>query len=343
MEADLMKEFKERVEELDREIVNFKKDSASRKTPAYKEKKLAKARTLYRDIDILIQEIKAELTEPNPCFELEIKNCEVNYKKYIGDLNLLADAEEEGTSTIQRHIQQQDIRLEAVRKIIEDIDDYITSERTPARAYSKLKLKAINEYWLRVQQHDENFEGNRSGLKITYATKLTEYERDMERICLYLEMQLDPGAPIQRNDVVKLPRVVIPKFTGDYFKWMSFRGLFSVMVKDKMTLANAQKMQMLKTLLDGEASALIADLTITDNNFNGAWQRLTDRYDNNRIIVYKHLHKLITQSLARNESKSLKKLLDTTDQVLLALQNLGRPTDSLYYNKVQMQCECYNN
>lgn len=86
-------------------------------------------------------------------------------------------------------------------------------------------------------------------------------------------------------------------------------------------------MQMLKTLVEGEAGTLIADLTVADANFIIAWNRLLDRYDNNRIVVYKHLHKILTQQAAKNNSKSIKRLLDTTDQVLLALQNMGRPIE----------------
>lgn len=100
------------------------------------------------------------------------------------------------------------------------------------------------------------------------------------------------------------------------------------MVKDKVNLSDGQKMQMLKTLVDGEAAALFSDLTIADVNFISAWDRLLNRYDNNRVVVYKHLHKMITQPATKNDSKTLKKLLDTTDQVLLALQNMGRPIDA---------------
>lgn len=82
---------------------------------------------------------------------------------------------------------------------------------------------------------------------------------------------------------------------------------------------------MLKTNVSGEAEALIADLTIADVNFACAWQRLLDRYDNNRVIVYQHLNKLMIQEMGKTDSKSLKSILDTTDQVLMALKNLGRP------------------
>lgn len=116
-----------------------------------------------------------------------------------------------------------------------------------------------------------------------------DYEKEVERIGIDLQSQLYAAfaAGSYQNDV-KLPRVIIPKFHGDYFKWAPFRDLFST------NLSNGQKMQLLKTLVDGEAAALISDLTVADVNFNSAWNRLLERYDNNRIVVYKHLNKLIT-------------------------------------------------
>lgn len=86
-------------------------------------------------------------------------------------------------------------------------------------------------------------------------------------------------------------------------------------------------MQLLKTDISGEAEGLIGNLSISDTNFTAAWEKLLDRYDNNRIMVYQYMNKLLTQQVIKGDSKSLKTLLDTTDQVILALGNLGRPTE----------------
>lgn len=85
-------------------------------------------------------------------------------------------------------------------------------------------------------------------------------------------------------------------------------------------------MQLLKTHLAGEAETLVRDLTISETNFDCAWDRLVGRYDNNRVIVYKLINKLMLQQQCKEDSKSVKQLLDITDQALLALNNMQRPT-----------------
>lgn len=59
------------------------------------------------------------------------------------------------------------------------------------------------------------------------------------------------------------------------------------MVIDNKSLSKAQRMQMLKTNLvtDSEAELLVKDLTVSDANFDCAWNRLTSRYDDNRVVV----------------------------------------------------------
>lgn len=93
---------------------------------------------------------------------------------------------------------------------------------------------------------DEVYEYDRNKLPDDYSKKMEDYELEMERVGLILQTELDKNsAPIRQshNDEVKLPRVTIPKFSGDYFKWMSFRDLFCTMVKDKVQLSDGQKMQ----------------------------------------------------------------------------------------------------
>lgn len=264
-------EFKALVTDLDKEITNLKKDGTLRKTAAYKEKKLAKAQNIAKQVEYLITKINSKQVDLDPCVALEHSNFEIKIQKYIADLNALTHSTAFNEDLVTIHLQQQEVGLETIRKVIEQIDYYISSDDTLARAYCRIKLKSIQEYWTRIQQADENFEGNRATLTADYLQKLNEYEEEVDRMCISLEGKLENGTTTnQHNDDVKLPRVVIPKFSVDYFKWMSFRDLFCVMVKDKTSLANSQKMQMLKTLVEGEAASLISDLTITDANFNRA-------------------------------------------------------------------------
>lgn len=61
--------------------------------------------------------------------------------------------------------------------------------------------------------------------------------------------------------------------------------------------AKAQKMQMLKTHVTGEAETQIKDLIISETNFDSAWQRLMHRY-NNKLFT-----QLLNQSPCKGDSK----------------------------------------
>lgn len=135
------------------------------------------------------------------------------------------------------------------------------------------------------------------------------------------------------GEKLKLPRVTIPKFEGDFFNWINFKELFTSMIIENKSLSDAQRMQMLKTSLieGGEAEGLIKDLNLAPNSFKIAWDRLKKRYENEKVIVNKYLKKLITQPHMKKEagdSQHIKKMLDTTDQILAALKNIGRPVEN---------------
>lgn len=86
------------------------------------------------------------------------------------------------------------------------------------------------------------------------------------------------------------------------------------MVIDKTNLSDGQRMQLLRTSVEGEAASLVKDLTIADINFESAWTRLCERYDNRRAVVGKYLARMMSQPDRRNNSVAIKKLLEVTTE-----------------------------
>lgn len=133
-------------------------------------------------------------------------------------------------------------------------------------------------------------------------------------------------APANANPVsdtcISLPRLNIPKFSGRYEDWRSFFDLFSASVHSKNTISAVHKLQMLKSLLDGEAEALLRHFQITEVNYEAAWKCLVDRYDNKRVLVNTQLRKLLSQTVASEDSNGIKRLLDNTMECIHALEGL---------------------
>jgi hypothetical protein len=54
------------------------------------------------------------------------------------------------------------------------------------------------------------------------------------------------------------------------------------------TLTNVQRFSYLIASLKKEAKELISNLQITNENFSGAWQLVTERYNNKPLIAMIH-------------------------------------------------------
>ena len=87
----------------------------------------------------------------------------------------------------------------------------------------------------------------------------------------------------------KLPKLILPSFSGEYTLWVSFWDQFSTLVDGKVDMANVEKLSYLKLSLKGDAAQIIWSLLVTDANYDLAKRKLEERYNNKRSIVKAHL------------------------------------------------------
>nr|XP_034182479.1 uncharacterized protein LOC117605350 [Osmia lignaria] len=100
----------------------------------------------------------------------------------------------------------------------------------------------------------------------------------------------------------KLPRLDLPTFSGEYEDWENFCDLFTTLVHNAPGLADATRLQYLKTCLKGAAADLVKDVTTTNANYSATWQDLKAHFHNPRLIVYKHLRALLDMPHLKRES-----------------------------------------
>ncbi|XP_028173753.1 uncharacterized protein LOC114362514 [Ostrinia furnacalis] len=132
-----------------------------------------------------------------------------------------------------------------------------------------------------------------------------------------------------RDNNVKLPKISIPVFNGNYSDWSSFKDLFLSLVHNNQTLDDVQRLHYLKTQLTGEAEQLIKHIPITTLNYKKCWDLLQKRYDNKRFMSNCILKRLFSQRTMNYESaQALKELVDTTSDCIHELSNLGINTES---------------
>nr|CAI5863146.1 unnamed protein product [Callosobruchus analis] len=96
------------------------------------------------------------------------------------------------------------------------------------------------------------------------------------------------------------------------------------MVHSNTKLSNVQRFHYLRSSLSGNAKRVISSLSLSDSNYDIAWDRLCKRYNNKRLLVYNHI-KAIHEipHINRESSEELRKIIDTTKIHLESLKALG--------------------
>jgi len=127
---------------------------------------------------------------------------------------------------------------------------------------------------------------------------------------------------------VRLPKIELPIFSGNYANWTSFRDLFISLIHNNKSLDDVQKLHYLKSHLTGEAEGLLKHVPVTTGNYSACWSQLELRYNNKKYLSNCILKRFMNQKYLHVESSSgLRELLDTSNECLNALKNLGIKID----------------
>ena len=98
-----------------------------------------------------------------------------------------------------------------------------------------------------------------------------------------------------QSQSMKLPKLDLPKFSGDVLKWQSFWECFQASV-DSSDMPDVSKFTYLRSLLVGEASHCIAGLPLTAANYVTACDLLKARFGRKEVIVFSHIQQILSIS-----------------------------------------------
>lgn len=218
--------------------------------------------------------------------------------------------------------------------------------------YVETKVETLNECWQHIfaKYHEllllisskDNPEDNNA----EYETIVDEYhdakflmEEKIEELNAVKGNHRNEDTDNQQQGTVtqtghlRLPRIPLPTFNGDYSAWVSFRDQFQSIIDNQPDLPAVQKLFYLKASLEGEAANLLKHFQTTESNYAPAWQCLLERYENKRILINTQLKILFSQANVTSETAvGIKKLLDTTNETLQQLTNLGIISDTCIVN-----------
>lgn len=130
------------------------------------------------------------------------------------------------------------------------------------------------------------------------------------------------------NGFKGLPKIEIPKFNGQVGDFYNFIELFTSVVHNNTTLSSCEKFYYLKSLVEGDALAIIIHLSLTSENYEEALRLLKQRYDDKPKIINYHIGSILDLNpIKKCTSVGLRQLVCQLRQHTGALKNLDVPIE----------------
>ncbi|XP_043285562.1 uncharacterized protein [Venturia canescens] len=102
----------------------------------------------------------------------------------------------------------------------------------------------------------------------------------------------------------------------------------SVLVINNRALSDVERMHYLRASTTGEAAKLTASMAIEADSFSTAWETLTERYQNDRVLVTSHLDTLFkTAVITPRSARDLHALVHSITESYNSLRVLGAPIE----------------
>lgn len=114
------------------------------------------------------------------------------------------------------------------------------------------------------------------------------------------------------------------EFDGDKKKWPAFHDSFKARVCEDPTMPPVQKFQILRAALKGKAMASLGEWQVCDQNFEPAWKRLKQLYDDPYTTSKELLAKLLNlDRMDESNGAKLQKMSNVAQEVARQLGAMG--------------------
>ena len=126
----------------------------------------------------------------------------------------------------------------------------------------------------------------------------------------------------------RLPKLVLPTFSGEPLQWQMFWDSFEAAVHSNPHITGVQKFNYLRAQLHGDAAHVIAGFPLSDSNYNHSITLLKERFGQQYKLVDAHMEALLNVSTPSNNLPSLQAFYDTIQNHMRALLSLGKPPEN---------------
>ncbi|XP_055605564.1 uncharacterized protein LOC129753744 [Uranotaenia lowii] len=245
------------------------------------------------------------------------------------------------------------IRRKAILTNLSDVERF-TKEFNVDRDTGRLQVRQdlvdrIYDQFQKAQTVIEKWDGP-DRLEMRLAERSTIEERFCEVKAFLLNniperlsssTSAEPTAPTSTAMFhLRLPKIDLPRFDGDFSRWLSFRDTFKSMVHSNPDVPAVAKLQYLLQSLEGEAKKPFESVNVEADNYLITWDALMKRYDNQRYLkrqLFRAMYDI--QPLRKESSKDLHTLTDDFDRHVKAMAKLGEPVG--YWDTPLVNLLCY--
>jgi len=131
-----------------------------------------------------------------------------------------------------------------------------------------------------------------------------------------------PPTIVQSNH--PLPKIELPNFDGRIINWRSFRDTFVSLVHNNECVSDIERFHYLLSCPSDSAFSVAKSVPLSAANYIIAWQALTDRFENQRLLATAHVDQLFAFTPITHESlHSLTSFVNTFNENIAALKALG--------------------
>lgn len=121
---------------------------------------------------------------------------------------------------------------------------------------------------------------------------------------------------------VRLPKLELPKFSGNFHQWIDFKSEFTSMIMNDDSLTDIERFRYLRSSLTEGPRRIISNMEITAANFAAAWQALCHRYDDNSLIFRDHINQILSLQGAGG-AENIRATLDKMQSHYRSLKAMG--------------------
>lgn len=130
----------------------------------------------------------------------------------------------------------------------------------------------------------------------------------------------------QQKHHIKLPKLTLPSFNGNFMNWKIFYETFRNIIHENKELSNAEKIQYLVGSLSDKALNVCVGIPTTADNYEIIWNALVEKYEDSRAHAAYYFDQILNiKQITIPTASNLEAFIDQFHSSISALQQLKIP------------------